>query len=70
MISRDYRWIRAHFEELVTKYGGKYVAVAFGKVVASGKSGKKVYDTAIKKSHSKKPFVFPVPKPEDFNCLL
>jgi hypothetical protein len=41
-MTKDQKWIREHFEELVEKYAGKYVAVASGELVAVGETAGEV----------------------------
>ena len=62
-------WIRIHFEELVNKYAGEYIVVAGGEVF-SGKNPKLLDDEARKKYPGTMPIGMPVPRPEDFLCVL
>ncbi len=69
-MNEDFEWIRTHIEELVEKYAGNYVAAVEKRVVVVNKSGKLAEDKALTQLPGKEPLVFPVPKKEDFNCLL
>ena len=69
-MSKDWVWITKHFEELVTGYGGKYVAVSGGKVVAKGISRKSVEEMAKKKKPKASPFIMFVPRKENLECLI
>lgn len=67
---KDDDWIREHFEELVDKYAGKYVAVAKQEVVGVDVSAVKAEKKALRKYPDRMPSVLRVPRPEDFACAL
>lgn len=69
-MTKDQEWISEHFEELVNKYGGRYIAVMGQKIVAIGDSPKEVDDTARKKEPGKIPSVMHVPREEALTCIL
>ena len=69
-MDKDDLWIVEHFSELVTKYAGKYVAVANETLIAVGDSGKEVEDKARAIAPDKMPSVLRVPREEDMTCLL
>ncbi len=69
-MDKDDLWIIEHFSELVTKYAGKYIAVANQKLVAVGESGIEVEAQARKIQPDKMPSVLRVPREEDMACLL
>jgi len=69
-MDEDDKWITRHFEELVDKYGGKYVAVVSEQVVAVGDSPKEVDEKARQLYPDKLPSVLLVPKEEDLTCIL
>ena len=69
-MDKDDLWIVEHFSELVTKYGGKYVAVVNEQLVAVGDTGKEVEDKAREIEPRKIPSVLLVPREEDMACLL
>ena len=52
---KDNTWIREHFEELVEKYGGCYVAVAKEHITGVGRTAVE----AEQKSFQKFPYVLP-----------
>lgn len=64
------KWIAEHFEELVDKYGGLYIAVVDDHVVASGNDPKEVEDESLSKYPDVIPSVMKVPKEEEIICLL
>ena len=66
----DDKWIEKHFEELVEKYAGKYVAVSNQELVAIGDNPKEVEDKARGKYPHIIPSVLLVPTPETFDSLL
>ncbi len=66
----DNQWIVEHFEELVDRYGGSYIAVVDGQVVAVGDNPKNAEDEALLKFPGKTPSVLRVPREEDIVCLL
>jgi uncharacterized protein (DUF1330 family) len=70
MLTENQKWIQEYFEELVEKYGGKYVSVAGGELVAVGDSVSDVDEAARAKYPDVVPSVLRVPKQEDFECLL
>ena len=63
-------WITEHFEELVKKYGGRYIAVVDEKVVAVGENPKDVENEVLKQFPNKTPSVMKVPTEDDIVCLL
>ncbi|MEW6419607.1 MAG: DUF5678 domain-containing protein [Nitrospirota bacterium] len=69
-MTQDQRWIHEHFEELVEKYAGKYVAVVKGELIAVGESAGEVEKIAREKYPDFIPSVLLVPRPEDFVCVL
>lgn len=69
-MEKDDKWITQHFEELVDKYGGKYVAVVNKQVVAVGDSPKEVDKKARQLYPNRLPSVLLVPKEEDLTCIL
>lgn len=69
-VSKNWLWITSHFEYLVAKYGGKYVAVANEKIIAEGNSRKEVKDIVKKKKIEEAPFIMLIPKEESLECLL
>ena len=69
-MDEDDLWIIEHFSELVTKYAGKYIAVADEKLVAVGESGVEVEAKAREIKPDKIPSVLRVPREEDMACLL
>ena len=64
------RWVTKHFDELVRKYAGKYIAVYRNKLVAVGNSYKEVYDTAVKQGIEEPPLTMQVPGIEDLETIL
>ena len=69
-MTKSQKWITEHFEELVEKYGGKYLAVVDEKIVAIGDSPKEVDKEARKQFPEVIPSVILIPKKEDFTCIL
>jgi len=65
----DAAWIRAHFEELVGKYAGKYAVVAGGELFV-GEDAVELDAKARKKHPGVIPHGLPIPRPEDFTCAL
>ncbi len=63
-------WIAEHFEELVDKYAGLYIAVVDDHVVAFGTDPKDVEDESLSKYPDVIPSVLKVPKEEEMVCLL
>lgn len=61
----DYNWfVKTH----LSRYKGKYVAIAGKKVVSSGYDAKEVYEKALKKSPEIKPTLAKIPS-EDIMVL-
>lgn len=56
-------------EEIVAKYGGKYVAVVEEKVVSSGFIPKEVMEKAKKRAGKSKISLLKVPTEEELICL-
>ncbi len=69
-MTKDQEWIVKHFEELVEKYGGKFIAVSNKEVVAVGDSSKMVDDLAREKYPDIIPSVLHVPREENLTCIL
>jgi hypothetical protein len=63
-------YITEHFEELVIKHGGRYIAVVNEEVVAVGDSPRDVENEAMKRHPGKIPSVMKVPTEDDIVCLL
>lgn len=60
-MSTDNRWIARNFSKLVDGYGGRYVAVVNGKVVAAGPRPHQVEARAQKLTGARTPSVVMVP---------
>lgn len=69
-MTKDQEWIVKHFEELVKKYGGKFVAVSNEEIVYIGDSAKEVDDIAREKYPDIIPSVIHVPREENLTCIL
>ena len=63
-------WLAEHFEEVVTAYPGKSIAVIGDEIVAVGETEKQVDQLAKKRHPGSIPFVFAVPSEKDLICLL
>lgn len=68
-MTKDQKWIHAHFEELVDNYAGRYVAVANEELFV-GDSTKGVHEQAKAKHPDSIPSLLRVPRPEDFICAV
>ncbi len=69
MLNHDEKWAAKHFDQLVKKYGGYYVGILSGKIIARGKTPGQV----VRKSRLKTPeklYLFKVPTKKDLVCLL
>ena len=64
------RWVAKHFDELVRKHAGKYIAVYRGKLVAVGDSYKEVYQEAERQGIEEPPLTMQVPGIEDLEAIL
>lgn len=63
-------WLSEHFEELVTKYPKKSIAVVNDEIIAIGNDEKELDRIAREKYPDAVPFIFSVPSEEDLTCLL
>lgn len=63
-------WIAAHFEELVDQYGGRYVAVGRGRLVASARQAAEVLRLASREVPEDELSLFKVPRREELVCVL
>jgi hypothetical protein len=63
-------WLAEHFEELVTKYPKKSIAVVNDEIIAIGNDEKELDRMAREKYPEAVPFIFTVPSEEDLTCLL
>ncbi|MBI4411381.1 MAG: hypothetical protein HY541_02725 [Deltaproteobacteria bacterium] len=69
MMHQDEKWAARHFDDLVKRYGGYYVGILSGKILARGKTPMQV----IKKAKLEKPeqlYLFKVPTKKELICLL
>ena len=64
------QWVTKHFEELVNKYAGKYIAVYRNKLVAVGDSYKEVWEAAEEQGIEEPPLTMQVPGIEDLEAIL
>lgn len=69
-MTKNQRWIVEHFEELVDRYGGKYIAVAKQEVVAIGDSPAEVEKKAKDMYPEEDVSVMHVPEKEALSCIL
>jgi len=69
-MTKSQRWIVKHFEELVERYGGKYIAVVDKKIVAIGNSPAEVDRKAREQFPNEIPSVIHVPIKEALTCIL
>ncbi|MBM3253337.1 MAG: hypothetical protein FJZ16_03675 [Candidatus Omnitrophica bacterium] len=67
--TNDHEWIRKNIENLVKKYGGKFLVIAENEPFI-GDDAKEL----VKKAKTKHPNAIltsmPIPRPEDFTCAL
>ncbi len=63
-------WLIKHFEELVNKYAGKYIAVVNKDVVSTGCAVADVEQEAVGKCPGEMPSIIFIPRKEDLACLL
>ena len=64
------RWVTKHFDELVRKHAGRYIAVYRNKLVAVGDSYKEVWDAAEKQGIEEPPLTMQVPGIEDIEAIV
>jgi hypothetical protein len=64
------RWVAKHFDELVKKYAGRFIAVYRNKLVAVGNSYKEVYSAAERQGIQEPPLTMQVPGVEDLEAIL
>lgn len=69
-MNRSESWITEHFEELVSKYGGKYVGVVGEQVVACALTPKEVMEQAHKLVKGEVVSLLKVPTEEELVCIL
>ena len=69
-MTKEQRWILKSFSKLIKKYAGQYVAVVNNKVVASGRSAKKLEDYIKSKFKVDIPSIVLVPHKEDLIHVL
>lgn len=62
-------WLAEHFEELVSKYSKKTIAVVNDEIIAVRNNEKELDRMAREKFPEAVPFVFTVPAEEDLTCL-
>ena len=64
------RWVAKHFDELVRKYAGRFIAVYRNKLVAVGDSYKAVFDAAKRLGVKEPALTMQVPGIEDIEAIL
>lgn len=64
------RWYSANFEELVTRYAGKAIAMVDERVVAVADTEKEADKLARRQYPGSFPLVVTVPEPEELVCLI
>jgi len=69
-MKKSQKWIVEHFEELVDKYGGKYIAVVNEEIVAIGNSPSEVDRRARERFPEETPSIMHVPVKEALTCIL
>ncbi len=69
-LEKDDLWVSRHFEELVEKYGGSYVAISGERVVALAKGAKEAHDKAKEAVGDVQITLLKVPREEELVCLL
>jgi len=63
-------WMADHWEELMTQYASKVVAIQGGQIAVIGDSEVEVYREIREKGLEPMPLVFRVPREEDFQSIL
>ena len=69
-MTRDETWITEHFQELVERYGGRYVGIANGQVIAVGDGADEVAEKARDLIARKRLHIVKVPTVQEMSCLL
>jgi len=69
-MKRSHQWITQNFEELVSKYGGKYIGVVGEEVVASALTPKEVMEKAKDVVRVEQISFLKVPTEEELICIL
>ena len=69
-MDRDDRWIIKHFDRLVSRYSGEYVAVVKEQVIAHGVSPRVVEQKARSRYPHQIPSLLLVPREKDLTCVL
>jgi hypothetical protein len=64
------RWVVKHFDELVRKHAGKYIAVYRNKLVAIGDTHKEVLAAAERLKPAEPPLTMQAPGIEDLEAIL
>lgn len=70
-MKRSQRWITEHFEELVTRYGGHYIAVAGEQVLAVALTPLEALEKAKPLAPEEEEIsLVKVPREEELVCIL
>jgi hypothetical protein len=69
-MTHDETWITEHFQELVERYGGRYVGIANGQVIAVGDGADEVAEKARELIARKRLHIVKVPTVQEMSCLL
>lgn len=63
-------WLAEHMDELIAKYPAKVLAIHEGKIIFVGDSEAEIYKKVRELGLESTPFVFRVPREEDFHSIL
>jgi len=69
-MKQSQQWITEHFEELVSKYGGKYVGVVGEQVIAFALTPREVMEQARQIVEEETVSLLKVPMEEELVCIL
>ncbi len=69
-MKQSQQWITEHFEELVSKYGGKYVGVVGEQVIAFALTPREVMEQARQLAEEGTVSLLKVPMEEELVCIL
>jgi len=69
-MKRSQKWITENFEALVTRYGGKYIAVVGEEVVAVALTPKEAMEEAKRVAKAEDISLLKVPSEEELICIL
>jgi Family of unknown function (DUF5678) len=70
ILEQNENWMAEHYDELIQKYPGKFVAIDGGQIVAVGDSDEEVCRPFLEENREVIPLIIEVPRPGEPHYFL